>query len=108
MKDYKEDINSAKPKYGDIEPFVTVWMVQVQNHNGKNMGSIYVNAENGDIFKTLKAEPSNQDIISNTNSTTSNTTDSTPQTNNNNWIIIAIIIIIIGIFGIGYLFYIKK
>lgn len=39
-------------KYKGVSGYNTTWTVQINNKNGKNVGKIYIDAENGKILKT--------------------------------------------------------
>jgi len=96
-------------RYEWIEGYNSSWVVQVNNKNGKNVGRIYIDSENGKVLKAIL------DPMSQTNDTSANTTNSddaannttqTPQesSGNNTWLIFGAIILII-IVGAGYFMY---
>ncbi len=95
-------------KYEWVSGYNTAWVIQVNDKNGKNVGRIYIDSENGNILKAIL------DPVSSTNQnqstpTTANTTNATAPTSQgssgNSNILIAGIIILIVVIGAGYFMY---
>jgi len=61
-------------RYQWVQGYNDAWVVQVENQNGKNVGRIYVDAENGSILKAILDQNSNNDNFE------ANTTSNTNQT----------------------------
>ncbi len=94
-------------RYKWIEGYNSAWVVQVNDQNGKNVGRIYVDSENGNVLKAIldPVTPTNQNqSTTNTTNTTNNTIPTTQESGNNNILIAGIIVLIVAI-GAGYFMY---
>ncbi|MCZ3365508.1 MULTISPECIES: hypothetical protein [Methanobacterium] len=98
-------------RYEWVQGYNSSWVVQVNDKNGKNVGRIYIDSENGNVLKAIL------DPVSTTNnnqSTSTNATNAVNPTNqasqgqtNNTGLIIGVIILLI-VAGVGYWMYNKR
>ena len=94
-------------KYEWVSGYNTAWVVQANDKNGKNVGRIYIDSENGKVLKAIldPVSPTNQNqSTTNTNNAT-NATAPASQGSGNNTAIIAGVIILIAAIGVGYFMY---
>jgi len=102
-------------RYEWVSGYNSSWVVQVNDKNGKNIGRIYIDSENGKVLKAIldPVSPTNQNqsISTNTNNTvnTPNTTSQTSQgsASNNTGLILGVIVLLIVI-GAGYWIYSRR
>ena len=102
-------------KYEWVSGYNSSWVVQVNDKNGKNVGRIYIDSENGNVLKAILDPAStanqNQSTSTNTNNTfnPTNATNqaSQGQTRNNTGLIISIIILLVVV-GAGYWMYSRR
>lgn len=102
-------------KYEWVSGYNSSWVVQVNDKNGKNVGRIYIDSENGNVLKTIldPVSTTNQNQSTPTNINNSfnptNTTNqaSQGQVSNNTWLILGVIILLV-IVGAGYWMYSRR
>lgn len=75
LSQVKGDLMDDNGKYEMVAGYNTAWVVQVENQNGKNVGRIYVDAENGKILKAILDQntPDEETFETNTTSNTNQT-----------------------------------
>ena len=97
-------------KYKGVSGYHTTWIVQVNNMNGKNVGKIYIDAENGKILKTSintvfqTRNPTSTNAIGAVNEANSANQNSQGSSGPNAGIIYSILLLISTI-GAGYFMY---
>jgi len=97
-------------KYKGISGHNTIWIVQVNKKNGKNVGNVYIDAENGKILKVSidPVSPISAPILTNSvgavNEANSANRNSQGSSGHNTGIIYSILLLISTI-GTGYFVY---
>ena len=96
-------------RYDWISGYNSTWVVQVNDKNGKNVGRIYIDSENGKVLKAILDPVSQANGTPVSTNNINNTNNVTPQTSqgssgNNTWIILGAVILIV-IVGAGYFIY---
>lgn len=93
-------------KYEWVSGYNTAWVVQINDKNRKNVGRIYVDAENGKVLKAIldPVAQTDQNQSTSTNTTNASTPASQGPSDNNAGIMFGIIILII-VMGAGYFIY---
>ncbi|HML06315.1 MAG TPA: hypothetical protein VK426_11115 [Methanobacterium sp.] len=96
-------------RYDWISGYNSTWVVQVNDKNGKNVGRIYIDSENGKVLKAILDPVSQANGTPVSTNNINNTNNVTPQTSqgssgNNTWIILGAVILIV-IVGVGYFIY---
>ncbi len=100
-------------RYEWVQGYNSSWAVQVNDKNGKNVGRIYIDSENGNVLKAIldPVSTTNNNQSTSTNATNAvnptNTTNQASQGQNNTGLIIGVIILLIVV-GVGYWMYSKR
>lgn len=100
-------------RYEWVQGYNSSWVVQVNDKNGKNVGRIYIDSENGNVLKAIldPVSPTNNQSTSTNTTNAVNPTNTTNQASqgqtNNTGLIIGVIILLIVV-GVGYWMYSKR
>lgn len=92
-------------KYKGVPGYNTSWIVQVSDKNGKNVGRIYIDSENGKTLKTIIDPVSQTNGNPSTSINAISAVNGANQTSQGSSSIMYSIIILISTFGAGYFIY---
>ena len=101
-------------RYDWITGYNSSWVVQVNDKNGKNVGRIYIDSENGNVLKTIldPVSTGNKNQSTSANATNavnpSNTTNQASQGQASNTGLIIGVIILLIVVGVGYWMYNRR